>query len=114
MGGVLPLIGKRLGLGVITLLVVSIIIFGAVERVRPKMMTVIAIMAGLLPIFWGHGAGADTMRRIAAPMIGGMVSSTILTLIVIPAIYAVWKSWSLKIGQGEGNNVHDDHGRYPA
>ena len=90
------------------------IIFGAVERVRPKMMTVIAIMAGLLPIFWGHGAGADTMRRIAAPMIGGMVSSTILTLIVIPAIYAVWKSWSLKIGQGEGNNVHDDHGRYPA
>ncbi|HAK58958.1 MAG TPA: hypothetical protein DCO77_01065 [Nitrospiraceae bacterium] len=90
------------------------IIFGAVERVRPKMMTVIAIMAGLLPIFWGHGTGADTMRRIAAPMIGGMVSSTILTLIVIPAIYAVWKSWSLKLGQGEGNNVHDDHGRYPA
>src|SRR5664279_1649843 len=62
------------------------IMYGAVDRVRPKMMTVTAIMAGLLPIFWGNGAGADTMRRIAAPMIGGMVSSTILTLIVIPAI----------------------------
>lgn len=72
------------------------IIFGAVERVRPKMMTVIAIMGGLLPIFWGEGAGVDTMRRIAAPMIGGMVSSTILTLIVIPAIYAVWKSLTMK------------------
>ncbi len=72
------------------------IMFGAVERVRPKMMTVIAIMAGLLPLFWGHGAGADTMRRIAAPMIGGMVSSTVLTLIVIPAIYAVWKSRGLE------------------
>jgi Cu(I)/Ag(I) efflux system membrane protein CusA/SilA len=72
------------------------IIFGAVERVRPKMMTVTAIMGGLLPIFWGEGAGADTMRRIAAPMIGGMVSSTILTLIVIPAIYAVWKSLTIK------------------
>jgi copper/silver efflux system protein len=72
------------------------IIFGAVERVRPKMMTVTAIMAGLLPIFWGAGAGADTMRRIAAPMIGGMVSSTILTLIVIPAIYAFWKGMTIE------------------
>jgi Cu(I)/Ag(I) efflux system membrane protein CusA/SilA len=67
------------------------VLFGAVERVRPKIMTVAAIMAGLLPIFWGHGAGADTMRRIAAPMIGGMVSSTVLTLIVIPAVYTAWK-----------------------
>ena len=72
------------------------IIAGAGERVRPLMMTVTAIMAGLLPIFWGEGAGADTMRRIAAPMIGGMVSATILTLIVIPAIYAFWKSWGIK------------------
>jgi Cu(I)/Ag(I) efflux system membrane protein CusA/SilA len=72
------------------------IIFGAVERVRPKMMTVTAIMAGLLPIFWGHGTGADTMRRIAAPMIGGMVSSAILTLVVIPAIYAFWKGLTMK------------------
>jgi Cu(I)/Ag(I) efflux system membrane protein CusA/SilA len=72
------------------------VIFGAVERVRPKIMTVAAIMAGLLPIFWGHGAGADTMRRIAAPMIGGMVSSTVLTLIVIPAVYSAWKTGALE------------------
>ena len=78
------------------------IMYGAVDRVRPKMMTVIAIMAGLLPIFWGHGAGADTMRRIAAPMVGGMVSSTVLTLIVIPAIYGVWKGRGLKDQSPEG------------
>lgn len=66
------------------------IIEGAVHRVRPKMMTVIAIMAGLLPLFWGHGAGGSVMRRIAAPMIGGMVSATVLTLIVIPALYSLW------------------------
>jgi len=69
---------------------------GTCKRVRPIMMTVTAIIAGLLPLFWGHGAGADTMRRIAAPMIGGMVSSTILTLVVIPAIYALWKGRALK------------------
>jgi Cu(I)/Ag(I) efflux system membrane protein CusA/SilA len=68
---------------------------GAVERVRPKMMTVIAIMAGLLPLLWGNGAGASVMRRIAAPMIGGMISSTVLTLLVIPAIYSLWKERSL-------------------
>jgi Cu(I)/Ag(I) efflux system membrane protein CusA/SilA len=64
---------------------------GAVERVRPKMMTVIAIMAGLLPILWSHGTGSEVMQRIAVPMVGGMVSSAILTLVVIPAIYAVAK-----------------------
>ena len=64
---------------------------GAVERIRPKMMTVTAIMAGLLPILWGSGAGASVMKRIAAPMVGGMVSSSVLTLIVIPAIYSLWK-----------------------
>jgi Cu(I)/Ag(I) efflux system membrane protein CusA/SilA len=69
---------------------------GAVERVRPKMMTVMAIMAGLLPIMWGSGTGSEVMRRIAAPMVGGMVSSTILTLIVIPAIYALVKEWNLR------------------
>jgi Cu(I)/Ag(I) efflux system membrane protein CusA/SilA len=68
---------------------------GAVERVRPKMMTVAAIMAGLLPIMWSHGTGAEVMQRIAVPMIGGMVSSTLLTLIVIPAIYAVVKGTRL-------------------
>ena len=64
---------------------------GAVQRVRPKMMTVAAIMGGLLPIMWTTGTGADVMKRIAAPMIGGMVSSTILTLLVIPALYFVWR-----------------------
>ena len=68
---------------------------GAVERVRPKMMTVVAIMAGLLPIMWSSGTGSEVMSRIAAPMVGGMISSTILTLIVIPAIYALVKQWSL-------------------
>jgi Cu(I)/Ag(I) efflux system membrane protein CusA/SilA len=72
------------------------IMSGAVERVRPKMMTVAAIMAGLLPIMWSHGTGAEVMQRIAVPMIGGMVSSTLLTLIVIPAIYAVVKGLSLR------------------
>jgi Cu(I)/Ag(I) efflux system membrane protein CusA/SilA len=72
------------------------IMSGAVDRVRPKMMTVAAIMAGLLPIMWTHGTGAEVMQRIAVPMIGGMVSSTLLTLIVIPAIYAVVKGWSLR------------------
>src|ERR1700730_2481857 len=72
------------------------IMSGAVERVRPKMMTVVAIMAGLLPIMWSSGTGAEVMRRIAVPMIGGMISSTFLTLIVIPAIYAVVKSVALR------------------
>jgi Cu(I)/Ag(I) efflux system membrane protein CusA/SilA len=68
---------------------------GAVDRVRPKMMTVVAIMAGLLPIMWSTGTGSEVMQRIAVPMIGGMVSSTLLTLIVIPAIYAVVKGISI-------------------
>ncbi|MGB7318993.1 MAG: efflux RND transporter permease subunit, partial [Planktotalea sp.] len=71
------------------------IMYGAVERVRPKMMTVVAIMAGLLPILWSTGSGSEIMQRIAVPMIGGMVSSTLLTLIVIPAIYAIIKGWKL-------------------
>jgi Cu(I)/Ag(I) efflux system membrane protein CusA/SilA len=69
---------------------------GAVERVRPKMMTVVAIMAGLLPIMWGTGTGSEVMSRIAAPMVGGMISSTVLTLAVIPALYAVVKQWEMR------------------
>jgi len=72
------------------------IMTGAVDRVRPKMMTVAAIMAGLLPIMWSHGSGAEVMQRIAVPMIGGMVSSTLLTLIVIPSIYAVVKEFGIR------------------
>jgi len=68
---------------------------GAVERVRPKMMTVVAITAGLLPILWGTGTGSEVMSRIAAPMVGGMISSTVLTLGVIPALYALVKQWQL-------------------
>lgn len=71
------------------------IMVGAVERVRPKMMTVVAIMAGLLPIMWSTGTGSEVMQRIAVPMIGGMISSTLLTLIVIPAIYGLVKGWRL-------------------
>jgi copper/silver efflux system protein len=73
----------------------SAVVEGAVERVRPKMMTVTAIMAGLLPILWGNGTGASVMKRIAAPMVGGMMSSTLLTLIVIPAVYSLWKEREL-------------------
>lgn len=69
---------------------------GAVERVRPKMMTVVAIMAGLVPILWSHGTGSEVMQRIAVPMIGGMISSTLLTLIVIPAVYALIKGVGMK------------------
>ncbi len=72
------------------------VVEGAVERVRPKMMTVTAIMAGLLPILWGNGTGASVMKRIAAPMVGGMISSTVLTLVVIPAVYSLWKERALR------------------
>jgi Cu(I)/Ag(I) efflux system membrane protein CusA/SilA len=74
------------------------IMLGAVDRVRPKMMTVVAIMAGLVPILWSTGAGSEVMQRIAVPMIGGMVSSTILTLVVIPAIFALVKGFRLPAG----------------
>jgi Cu(I)/Ag(I) efflux system membrane protein CusA/SilA len=69
---------------------------GAVERVRPKMMTVAAIMAGLIPILWGHGTGSEIMQRIAVPMIGGMATSTILTLIVIPVLFALVRAPELR------------------
>ena len=74
------------------------VIDGAVERVRPKLMTVTAIMAGLIPIMWSSGSGASVMKRIAAPMVGGMVSSTLLTLLVIPAAYSLWREWGLRRG----------------
>jgi Cu(I)/Ag(I) efflux system membrane protein CusA/SilA len=69
---------------------------GAVERVRPKMMTVFSTVVGLLPIMWSTGTGSEAMKRIAAPMVGGMVSSTILTLVVIPVIYTLWKEWEIR------------------
>ncbi|QXX76631.1 efflux RND transporter permease subunit [Methylovirgula sp. HY1] len=75
---------------------------GAVDRVRPKMMTVVAIMAGLLPILWSQGTGSEVMRRIAVPMIGGMVSSALLTLVVIPAVYGLVKGWRLPKAEARG------------
>ena len=77
------------------------VIEGAVQRVRPKMMTASAILIGLLPIMWSHGTGADVMKRIAAPMIGGMVSSVVLTLLVIPAFYALWRERGLRDETGD-------------
>ena len=68
---------------------------GAVQRLRPVMMTVTAVIAGLAPILWSAGTGADVMKRIAAPMVGGMVTATLLTLAVIPAIYSLWRSWQV-------------------
>ncbi|KAB0670632.1 efflux RND transporter permease subunit, partial [Aeromonas veronii] len=68
------------------------VIHGAALRLRPKMMTVVTIIAGLLPIMWSHGTGSEVMQRIAAPMIGGMVSALVLTLLVLPAAYYLWRS----------------------
>jgi len=69
---------------------------GAVERVRPKLMTVATTLIGLLPVMYGTESGSQVMKRIAAPMVGGLISSTILTLIIIPAVYDIWKRWDMK------------------
>lgn len=79
------------------------IVHGAVKRVRPKMMTVMATFVGLLPIMWSQGAGSDMMKRIAAPMIGGLATSFILELLVYPAVYAIWKSKSRHPERSEGS-----------
>jgi len=68
---------------------------GAVKRVRPKAMTACVIIAGLAPILWSHGTGADVMKRIATPMVGGVVTSTLMELLVYPAIFFLWRSRSL-------------------
>jgi Cu(I)/Ag(I) efflux system membrane protein CusA/SilA len=74
---------------------------GAVKRIRPKMMTVMAILVGLLPILWSSGTGADVMKRIAAPMLGGIVTSAVLELLIYPAIYTLWKwRWEVKPALG--------------
>ena len=72
------------------------IMFGAVKRIRPKIMTVGVILAGLIPIMFSHGAGSDIMKRIAAPMVGGVVTSTILELIIYPAIFMLWRGRQFK------------------
>ena len=81
---------------------------GAVKRVRPKIMTASVIFAGLLPIMWSHGTGADVMKRIAAPMVGGVVTSVMMELAVYPVIYFLWKSWALrKEAVSEGRTLED-------
>jgi Cu(I)/Ag(I) efflux system membrane protein CusA/SilA len=72
------------------------VMFGAVKRIRPKIMTVSVILAGLVPIMFSHGTGADVMKRIAAPMVGGVITSTILELVIYPAIYIIWKKREIK------------------
>jgi Cu(I)/Ag(I) efflux system membrane protein CusA/SilA len=83
---------------------------GAVKRIRPKMMAVLAILMGLLPIMWSHGAGADVMKRIAAPMVGGVITSFILDLLIYPVIFMVWKARevrkSMKPGSPSGDGAH--------
>jgi Cu(I)/Ag(I) efflux system membrane protein CusA/SilA len=69
---------------------------GAGERVRPVLMTAAAVTGGLLPIMWGGGTGATVMQRIAAPMVGGMVTVTLLTLLVVPVLYSFWREWQLR------------------
>ena len=69
---------------------------GAVKRIRPKIMTATAIIAGLVPILWSTGTGADVMKRIAAPMVGGVVTSVLLELLVYPVIYYLWKNKEIK------------------
>ena len=77
---------------------------GAVNRLRPKLMTVAAIMLGLLPALWTHGTGAEVMQRIAAPMVGGMLTSTILTLLVIPVLYFLWRRHTLEAPSGDSTH----------
>ena len=72
------------------------IIEGAVERVRPKLMTVATTLIGLMPVMLAIETGSQVMKRIAAPMVGGLVSSTVLTLVIIPAVYFIWKRWQLR------------------
>ena len=76
------------------------IVHGAVKRVRPKLMTVMAAFCGLLPIMWSTGAGADMMKRVAAPMVGGLLTSFLLELLVYPAVYAIWK-WKFEMQEGQ-------------
>ena len=75
------------------------VIHGAVKRIRPKTMTVMAILMGLIPIMWSLGAGSDVMKRIAAPMIGGVITSFILELLIYPPLYAIWK-WNFEMKKG--------------
>lgn len=84
------------------------IVHGAVKRVRPKMMTVMAAFMGLLPIMWASGTGSDMMKRIAAPMVGGLATSFLLELLVYPAVYFIWK-WKFEMKEGRAAWVAAQH-----
>ena len=71
------------------------VVHGAVKRIRPKLMTVATILVGLVPILWSQGTGADVMKRIAAPMVGGVVTSALLELVIYPSLYLIWKGHRL-------------------
>jgi copper/silver efflux system protein len=83
---------------------------GGVERVRPKMMTVMATLTGLLPIMWSSGTGADMMKRIAAPMVGGIVTSFLLELLIYPSIYTIWKR-DLTLASGSAPDQNNERFR---
>jgi Cu(I)/Ag(I) efflux system membrane protein CusA/SilA len=76
------------------------IVEGAARRIRPKLMTVVTMILGLTPLLWSQGTGADVMKRIAAPMVGGLVTSFLLELLVYPALFAAWKGRALRAGRG--------------
>jgi len=78
---------------------------GTVQRLRPKLMTIVTMAAALLPLLWAQGAGSEIMKRVAAPMIGGLVTSAFLTLEVIPVLYTIWRTRQLAAGQGFGRET---------
>ena len=89
---------------------------GAVKRIRPKIMTIAVIIAGLIPIMWSHGAGADVMKRIAAPMVGGVVTSGLMELLVYPVIFYLWRGRRLDsslVASSEAPLHEDDHRYQP-
>jgi copper/silver efflux system protein len=75
---------------------------GTVQRLRPKVMTIVTMAAALLPLLWAQGAGSEIMKRVAAPMVGGLVTSAFLTLEVIPVLYTIWRTRQLAAGRGFG------------
>ena len=81
------------------------IVEGAARRIRPKLTTVLAMTAGLLPLLWSTGTGADVMKRVVAPMVGGLASSFALELLVYPAVFAIWKGRSLLRSGSEGRTL---------
>jgi Cu(I)/Ag(I) efflux system membrane protein CusA/SilA len=78
---------------------------GTVQRLRPKLMTIVTMAAALLPLLWAQGAGSEIMKRVAAPMIGGLVTSAFLTLEVIPVLYTIWRTRQLAAGRGFGRGT---------